>query len=48
VTVRLNDGRTIRGLAKYENLFDLGVMALDGTYPSISRSRVAAIDANNR
>src|SRR5262249_2049776 len=39
VTVRLRDGRTLRGLAKYESPFDLGLQSLDGTFHSISKSQ---------
>jgi alcohol dehydrogenase (cytochrome c) len=41
VTVRLRDGRTVRGLAKYEDRFDIGVLSLDGKFHSIARSQVA-------
>jgi PQQ-dependent dehydrogenase (methanol/ethanol family) len=43
VSVRMRDGRTLRGLAKYENPFDLGVHGLDGTFHSIPKDQVAAI-----
>ena len=43
VTVRLRDGRTIRGLAKYDGPFDLGVQGMDGKFHSISKSQVAEL-----
>ncbi len=43
LSLRLRDGRTLSGLAKYESPFDLGVQSLDGRFHSISRSQVAAI-----
>jgi len=43
VSLRMRDGRTLRGLAKYESPFDLGVQSLDGTFHSISRRQVAGI-----
>jgi len=43
VSLRLRDRRSIRGLAKYESPFDLGVQSLDGRFHSISRSQVAEI-----
>ena len=43
IVLRLRDGRTLRGLAKYESPFDLGVQGLDGDFHSISRSQVAQI-----
>ena len=36
----MRDGRTLRGLAKYESPFDLGVHSLDGKFHSISRVRL--------
>ena len=36
VSLRMRDGRTLRGLAKYESPFDLGVQSLDGRFHSIS------------
>jgi PQQ-dependent dehydrogenase (methanol/ethanol family) len=45
VSIRMRDGRTLRGLAKYESPFDLGVQSLDGKFHSISRNRVAAVTA---
>jgi alcohol dehydrogenase (cytochrome c) len=43
VEIRMRDGRTLRGLAKYESLFDLGLLSLDGTFHSISRSQVTEL-----
>jgi putative heme-binding domain-containing protein len=43
VSLRMRDGRTLRGLAKYESPFDLGVQSLDGRFHSISRAQVADI-----
>ena len=45
ISLRMRDGRVIRGLAKYESPFDLGVQSLDGTFHSISRSDVAEVVA---
>ena len=43
VSLRMRDGRVVRGLVKYESAFDLGLQGLDGTFQSISRSQVARI-----
>ena len=43
VSLRMRDGRTVRGLAKYESLFDLGVQTIDGRFLSISRSQIAEL-----
>ena len=43
ISLRMRDGRAIRGLAKYEGPFDLGVLGLDGTFHSIPRSEVAEV-----
>jgi alcohol dehydrogenase (cytochrome c) len=43
ISLRMRDGRTLRGLAKYESPFDLGVQGLDGGFHSLSRSQVADI-----
>jgi PQQ-dependent dehydrogenase (methanol/ethanol family) len=45
VSIRLRDGRTLRGLAKYEGPFDLGVQGLDGKFHSIPRSQVESVAA---
>lgn len=44
VAVQMRDGRTIRGLAKYDGPFDLGVQGTDGKFYSISKAQTAAID----
>ena len=41
VSLRMRDGTTLRGVAKYETPFDLGLIDLDGTFHSIPRQRVA-------
>ena len=43
VSVRLRDGRVIRGFAKYESLFDVGLHSLDGEYHSLSRDDIAEL-----
>src|SRR6185436_850566 len=43
VSVRLRDGRIIRGLAKYETLFDIGVQGLDGTFHSLTKTQITAL-----
>ena len=43
VTVRMRDGRTVRGLRKYEDLSDLGVIDLEGRFHSISRSQTSEV-----
>jgi PQQ-dependent dehydrogenase (methanol/ethanol family) len=43
VTLRMRDGRTLRGLARYEGPFDVGVQSLDGKYHSISKAQVTAL-----
>jgi PQQ-dependent dehydrogenase (methanol/ethanol family) len=45
VTVEMRDGRTVRGLLKYEDLSDLGVLDLEGRFHSIARSRTRAVRA---
>ena len=40
ISLRLRDGKTIRGLAKYESPFDLGVQTLEGSFHSIKRNDV--------
>jgi alcohol dehydrogenase (cytochrome c) len=42
VSVRMHDGRTVRGLLKYEGPFDLGVQGLEGRFHSISKDEMAA------
>src|SRR5215831_16248008 len=43
VTVRLHDGRTIRGIAKNESAFDLQLLATDGKLHLLSKDQVAEI-----
>ena len=43
VTVRMRDGRTISGVARYETLFDLGVHGSDGRFYSVSKSNAAEV-----
>ena len=43
VTVRLRDGRTIRGIAKNESTFDLQLLAMDGKLHLLSKDQVAEI-----
>ena len=43
VSARLRDGRTLRGLAKYESAFDLGLQGVDGKFYSISKSQIAEL-----
>ncbi len=43
VSVRLRDGRTLRGLAKYESAFDLGLQGVDGKFHSFSKNQVAEL-----
>ena len=45
ISLRMRDGRALRGLAKYESPFDLGVLSLDGAFHSIPRSEVAEISS---
>src|ERR1043166_7604645 len=40
VTVRLRDGRTLRGLAKNESNYDLQLQAEDGTFHFLSKAQV--------
>jgi len=46
VSIRMRDGRVLRGLTKYESPFDLGLQTLEGRYLSISRSDVREIVAD--
>jgi PQQ-dependent dehydrogenase (methanol/ethanol family) len=43
VLLNMRDGTTLRGLAKYETPFDLGVVGIDGRFHSISRQHVAKV-----
>ncbi len=40
VSLRMRDGSVIRGLAKYETPFDLGVQDLEGRFHSVSKQQV--------
>jgi PQQ-dependent dehydrogenase (methanol/ethanol family) len=40
ISLSLRDGRTLRGVLRYESPFDLGVQGLDAAFHSISRSQV--------
>src|SRR6185369_16397412 len=43
VTVRMRDGRSIRGLAKNETNFDIQVQGLDGAIHPIDKSEIADV-----
>jgi PQQ-dependent dehydrogenase (methanol/ethanol family) len=43
VSLRMRDGFVLRGLAKYETAFDLGVQGLDGTFHSVSKHDLASL-----
>ena len=43
VSLRMRDGRAIRGVAKYETPFDVGVQSLDGQFHSISMQDVVEV-----
>ena len=43
VSLRMRDGRTLRGIAKYESPFDIGLQSLDGAFHSLSRSQIAEL-----
>jgi PQQ-dependent dehydrogenase (methanol/ethanol family) len=43
VTVRTTDGRRLRGIARYEGPFDLGLQSMEGKFHSLSKSRIAEI-----
>ena len=43
VSVRMRSGSIIRGLARYESRFDLGVQSMDGKFHSLSRAHVADV-----
>ena len=45
ISLRMRDGRALRGLSKYESPFDIGVLSLDGVFHSIPRSEVAEISS---
>ena len=46
VSVTLRDGTRIRGVAKYESPFDLGVQTVEGTFRSIPRRDATAVTAD--
>jgi alcohol dehydrogenase (cytochrome c) len=41
VSLRMRNGSTIEGVVKYETPFDVGVLAMDGTFHSVARQAVA-------
>ena len=43
VSVQMHDGRTLRGLARYDGPFDLGLQSIDGKFHSISKSQVTKV-----
>jgi alcohol dehydrogenase (cytochrome c) len=43
-SVRFADGRSSRGVIKYESPFDLGLQTIDGRFESIDKERVEAIE----
>jgi PQQ-dependent dehydrogenase (methanol/ethanol family) len=43
LSVKLRDGRAIRGIAKYEGPLDVGMQGLDGKFYSISKADVAEL-----
>jgi alcohol dehydrogenase (cytochrome c) len=43
VAVRMNDGREITGIVRYETLFDIGVHGSDGRFHSIPRREAASV-----
>lgn len=43
VTAQMRDGRTIRGIAKYEGPFDIGIQEISGKFHSISKNQVAEL-----
>jgi PQQ-dependent dehydrogenase (methanol/ethanol family) len=43
VTVRLRNGSTLRGIAKNESVFDLQLLAMDGSLHLLSKSEVAEV-----
>jgi PQQ-dependent dehydrogenase (methanol/ethanol family) len=44
VTVKLRDGRTIRGFAKNRSNFDIGVQDLEGRFHSLQEEQISAIE----
>lgn len=43
VSLRMDDGEEVRGVLKYETLFDLGILDLAGRFRSIPRGRIAEV-----
>src|SRR5947209_4776666 len=43
ITVRLRDGRTIRGLVRNESAFDLQLLSVDGTLHLLVKDRIAGV-----
>jgi PQQ-dependent dehydrogenase (methanol/ethanol family) len=43
VSVRMKDGRTVRGLLRYESAFDLGLQSLDDKFHSLRKDGVGAV-----
>lgn len=43
VSIRLRDGRMLRGIARYESPFDIGLQTLEGGFHSLSRARIAQV-----
>ena len=43
ITVRLRDGKTLRGIAKNESPFDLQLLAMDGTLHMLTKDQIAEI-----
>ena len=46
VSVRLRDGRTVRGLAKNESNYDLQLQTLEGRLLLLKRGEIAVRSAN--
>src|SRR5437016_5668324 len=43
ITVRLRDGRTVRGLARNESAFDLQLLGVDGTLHLLVKDQIAGV-----
>ena len=48
VSVKLKDGRTLRGFAKSRSNFDIGVLDLEGRFHSLPEGQVAAIESEKQ
>ena len=46
VSLRLRDGRSLQGLAKYQSAFDVGLQTRDGRFLSVSKASVAEMSAD--